>query len=136
MLTRRATFIALEGAADKMAAVRSVDDPTRHSRSLVLWGRGYFRLGENSMSDEMKEVPVHRIKPLHVHGKVMKIGHYSDEEANYKVIQAIADEFTLKLLEFYKIKIGRDEHGNATFDVRLEVIVPETPPDNIPSELE
>jgi hypothetical protein len=88
------------------------------------------------MSDERKtrEVPLQRIKPLHVHGKLMKIGHYSDEEANYKLAQAIAEELTLKLLEFHKIKIGRDEHGNATYDVTLEIIVPEPPTENLPSE--
>jgi hypothetical protein len=104
----------------------------------LCWGRDNVRIEEDIMSDEKntREVPLHRIKPLHIHGKLLKIGHYTDEEANYKLAQAIAEEFTLKLLEFHKIKIGRDEHGNATYDVMLEIIVPETPPEHLSSKIE
>jgi hypothetical protein len=74
-----------------------------------------------------REVPVDRIKPLRSHGKLMQIGGYTDEEAIQKVTKKIAEEFAAKLLEFNKIKIERDDHGNVIFDVTLEVIIPETP---------
>jgi hypothetical protein len=77
-----------------------------------------------------REVPVYRIKPLRSHGKLMKVGSYTDEEAIQKVTEKIAEEFAVKLLEFNKIKIERDDFGNVIFDVTIEVIVPETPPEN------
>ena len=77
-----------------------------------------------------REVPEDRIKPLHSHGKLMKIGGYTDEEAIEKITARIAEEFASKLLEFNKIKIERDDHGNVVFDVKLEVIVPKAPAEN------
>ena len=57
----------------------------------------------------------------------MKIGGHTDEEAIEKITTKIAEEFVSKLLEFNKIKMERDEYGNVIFDVKLEVIIPETP---------
>ena len=64
----------------------------------------------------------------------MKIGGYTDEEAIEKITARIAEEFASKLLEFNKIKIERDNHGNVIFDVKLEVIVPEAPEDRAGTE--
>ncbi|MDI3562885.1 hypothetical protein [Bradyrhizobium sp. Arg816] len=81
-----------------------------------------------------REVPEHRIKPLRSHGKLMKLGGYTDEDATEMITARIAQELASKLLEFNKIRIERDEYGNVVFDVKLEVIVPETPAGNAKEE--
>jgi hypothetical protein len=73
----------------------------------------------------MREVPVHRIKPLHSHGKLMKLGGYTDDEGIEKITAGNRKECASKLLEFNKFKIEHDDEDNVTYSVKLEVICTE-----------
>jgi hypothetical protein len=83
-----------------------------------------------------RAVPEHRIKPLHAHGSFMGIamklpnGDWDYQQAYERVRKAIGDDFARLMIEYNKVKIWEADN-KLQWDAKLEVIVPETPPENI-----
>lgn len=80
-----------------------------------------------------REVPEERIKKLIMAKSIEDTTHLSEHQLKVLVIQDMAREIAVKLMEFNKVVIERSDNW-CYYNAEIEVIIPPTPGENLDAQ--